>query len=53
LRDVLESGDSVVVRAVMRFERLRAWAPERLPRGFYGCLAVYRLGYEERARWQR
>ncbi len=53
LRDVLESSDSVVVRAGIRFERLRAWAPERLPRGFYGCLAVYRLGYEERARWQR
>lgn len=45
LAQVLQEGKEVVVRSGIRFERLYQWSPARLPRGFYGCLALYRLSY--------
>jgi len=45
--EVLGRNDAVVTVAGIRFERLRQWSAERLPRGFYGCTAVYRLRYGE------
>lgn len=45
LAEVLREQDSVVCRAGIRFERL--WQRRGpLPRGFYGCLALYRLRYD-------
>ncbi|MDW8012239.1 MAG: hypothetical protein RMJ47_04550 [Bacteroidota bacterium] len=48
LAEVLALGTDSVERAGIRFVRLYTWPPERLPRGFYGCLALYRLSYTER-----
>ncbi len=45
LAEVLQRTEPVVVVGGIRFERLGQWAAERLPRGFYGCTAVYRLHY--------
>lgn len=45
LAEVLRRDEPVVVLGGIRFERLAQWPPERLPRGFYGCTAIYRLQY--------
>jgi hypothetical protein len=31
----------------IRFELLERFDPQRLPRGFYGCTALYRLSYSD------
>ncbi|MDW8226080.1 MAG: hypothetical protein RMK93_08710, partial [Bacteroidota bacterium] len=47
LAEVVAQDESSVERAGIRFVRQYVWSPERLPRGFYGCLALYRLTYGE------